>query len=230
MSNADYRIPFLPNAHRGKTTIFHLRNLSGSSGNGSFDLPVCLEQTRVFFWFFVFLQSRVDRLSSEWWNKWWDGSQTHRAASVGNRRVKVFGSFSCRVLSMTRPSWTCTIIDRVFCIRCQVLIDLSYSPPWLEVFELLLRVVRLPSENTCSGLINSQTPKTYWTFAVYMDIDCLWFESACMFTGFFKSCFKSVYIQVHYFRMLTDQQTNHQIYPYPECSSTENHYGPKKRL
>lgn len=106
-----------------------------------------------FFLFFVFLQSRVDRLSSEWWNKWWDGSQTHRAASVGNRRVKVFGSFSCRVLSMTRPSWTCTIIDRVFCIRCQVLIDLSYSPPWLEVFELLLRVVRLPSENTCSGLI-----------------------------------------------------------------------------
>lgn len=153
MSNADYRIPFLPNAHRGKTTIFHLRNLSGSSGNGSFDLPVCLEQTRVFLFFFVFLQSRVYRLSSEWWNKWWDGSQTHRAASVGNRRVKVFGSFSCRVLSMTRPSWTCTIIDRVFCIRCQVLIDLSYSPPWLEVFELLLRVVRLPSENTCSGLI-----------------------------------------------------------------------------
>lgn len=29
--------------------------------------------------------------------------------------------------------------------------------------------------------------------------------------------------------MLTDQQTNHQIYQYPECSSTENHYGPKKK-
>lgn len=39
---------------------------------------------------------------------------------------------------MTRPSYTCIMIDRAFCIRCQVLIDLSYSPPWLEVFEPLL--------------------------------------------------------------------------------------------
>lgn len=150
MSNADYPIPSLPSAHRGKATIFHLRNLSGSPGNGSFDPPVCFEQTQDLVFFF--LQSFVDRLSSEWWNIHSDRSQKRRTGRGGSGRVKV-KTLNCRVLSMTRPSCTCIMIDRVFCIRCQVLIDLSYSPPWLEVFEPLFVVVRLPSKNTCSGLI-----------------------------------------------------------------------------
>lgn len=87
MSNADYPIPSLPSAHRGKATIFHLRNLSGSPGNGSFDPPVCFEQTQDFVFFF--LQSFVDRLSSEWWNIRSDRSQKRRTGRGGSGKVKV---------------------------------------------------------------------------------------------------------------------------------------------